>query len=102
MSPGDRTYLGMQWDCQVFIDGVLPFGLWSAPLIFTATANAFQSAVFHYIDDFITVGEPDSEEGAENIASIVRTLKELGLCAAYVPIEDKKTEGPTTYPRMML
>ena len=31
VSAVDRQYLGMQWEGQVFIDGVLPFGLQSAP-----------------------------------------------------------------------
>ena len=36
----DRQFLGMQWEGQIFIDGVLPFGLRSAPLMFTALADA--------------------------------------------------------------
>ena len=42
VSAKDRQYLGLQWNGQVFIDGVLPFGLRSAPLIFTALADALQ------------------------------------------------------------
>jgi len=37
--PHDRRYLGMIWNDKVFIDAVLPFGLWSAPLIFSAVAG---------------------------------------------------------------
>ena len=99
VSAVDRQYLGMQWEGQVFIDGVLPFGLRSAPLIFTALADAFEWVlkqegtrwIFHYIDDFITIGEPDSEECALNMGRIERISNELGL-----PIEEKKTEGPST------
>ena len=95
----DRQYLGMQWEGQIFIDGVLPFGLRSAPLMFTALADALQWVIqqegtkwiFHYIDDFITVGEPDSKECAQNMARMASIAKELGL-----PIEEKKTEGPST------
>ena len=98
ISAVDRQYLGMQWEGQVFIDGVLPFGLRSAPLIFTALADAFEWVlkqegtrwIFHYIDNFITIGEPDSEECALNMARIERISNELGL-----PIEEKKTEGPS-------
>ncbi len=39
--PHDRWLLGMLWDDQLFVDMVLPFGLRSAPKIFTAVG-------FHY------------------------------------------------------
>ena len=68
--PEDRWLLGMRWDNQVFVDKTLPFGLRSAPLIFSAVADALQymmvqnkaSFVDHYVDDFITVAvlEPQS------------------------------------------
>ena len=99
VSAKDRHLLGMQWDGQVFIDGVLPFGLRSAPLIFTAIADALQWVIqndgarwiFHYIDDFITVGEPESDKCVANMTRMQRISYELGL-----PIEEKKTEGPST------
>ena len=58
--PLDRRLLGMLWKGKVYIDTTLPFGLRSAPLIFTAIADAAQwimqqkgaSHVFHYIDDY--------------------------------------------------
>ena len=89
----------MQWNGQVFIDGVLPFGLRSAPLIFTALADALQWVIqkdgarwnFYYIDDFITVGDPKSDECVTNMTRMQRISYELGL-----PIEEKKTEGPST------
>ena len=31
--PGDRHYLGMEWGGRVYVDGMLPFGLRSAPNI---------------------------------------------------------------------
>ncbi len=57
--PDDRPLLGLQWDGFVFVDATLPFGLRSAPLIFTAVADALQwimermgvEWVAHYIDD---------------------------------------------------
>ena len=36
----ERLLLGMQWEGTVLIDAVLPFGLRSAPLIFTVVADA--------------------------------------------------------------
>ena len=40
--PSDRACLGMSWVGMVYIDTVLPFGLCSAPLIFSAVADALQ------------------------------------------------------------
>ena len=40
--PQDRLLLGMEWQGDVFIDKVLPFGLRSAPLIFSALADCLQ------------------------------------------------------------
>ena len=68
--PEDRLLLGMAWEGEVFINTVLPFGLHSAPKIFTALANAlewvvrqaFVEEVMHYLDDFLIVGAPDSDQ----------------------------------------
>ena len=54
----------MHWEGQVYIDAALPFGLRSAPLIFTALADGLEwiikqrgvSHLAHYLDNFITVG----------------------------------------------
>ena len=40
--PADRPLLGMRWEDKVYMDMTLPFGLRSAPLIFTAVADALQ------------------------------------------------------------
>jgi len=40
--PADRRMLGMIWQGKVYVDTVLPFGLRSAPKIFTAVADALQ------------------------------------------------------------
>ena len=34
--PADRYLLGMEWEGRVYVDGTLPFGLRSVPLLFTA------------------------------------------------------------------
>ena len=72
VNPADRWLLGMRW---VFVDKVLPFRLRSAPLIFSALADALAwvmvqrgvSFVDHYIDDFITLGAPMSSQCASNL-----------------------------------
>ena len=37
--PADRPLLGMKWRRQYYVDMALPFGLWSAPFVFTAIAD---------------------------------------------------------------
>lgn len=85
--PKDRHLLGMLWEGVVFVDMVLPFGLRSAPLLFTAVADALQWAmqqrgttwVNHYIDDFVTMGEPGTHECAENVSIMKGAFEEGGL-----------------------
>ncbi len=63
--PQDRLLLGMRWEQKTLIDTALPFGLRSAPLIFSALAYMLMwimqqkgaRFVFHYLDDYITVGQ---------------------------------------------
>ena len=58
--PDDRWLLGVRWQGQTLLDAALPFGLRSAPKLFTAVAdcllwimqaNGIQLAL-HYLDDF--------------------------------------------------
>ena len=95
--PVDRLLLGMSWQGSVFVDTKLPFGLRSAPLIFTAIADALEWIVklqgvkylFHYLDDFITCGSPGITECATNMQKLIDCCSELGI-----PISTEKTEGP--------
>ena len=97
--PEDRQFLGMQWKGKLFIDTALPFGLRSAPKLFNALADALEwimrsrglRHLAHYLDDFITVGSPDSEECAHNLHLALSTCEELG-----VPVAGHKCEGPST------
>ena len=97
--PMDRLLLAMKWRGKTFIDKALPFGLRAAPLIFTAIADALQfmmeargaNPVFHYLDDFVTLGEPGSRQCSSNFHIMQQTCHD-----AEVPVEDGKTEGPST------
>ena len=40
--PSDRYLLGMSWDGSLYVDATLPFGLRSAPLIFSVVADALE------------------------------------------------------------
>ena len=94
----DCPLLGVQWGGMNYVDRVLPFGLWSAPKVFTAVADALQcvmgyrgvSAINHYLDDFITMGPAGSDECRVNLGQIIAICTELG-----VPLAADKLEGPS-------
>ncbi len=62
--PDDRWLLGMRWEGSVFVDATLPFGLRSAPKLFTAATDALEwiirregvESILHYLDDFLLIG----------------------------------------------
>ena len=66
----DRPLLAMRWNDNLYIDTVLPFGLWSAPKIFSAVADALEwilqhqgvTFILHYLDDFLTMGKTGTSE----------------------------------------
>ncbi len=97
--PGDRRLLGMRWRGQLFVDTALPFGLRSAPQIFTAIADAVEwivrdhgaTSLWHYLDDFITVGAPNSGECEFNRGVMAHVCERLGVLLA-----PDKCEGPST------
>eukprot|EP00731_Ephydatia_muelleri_P000372 Em0001g372a len=97
--PHDRPLLGMEWKGQIFADPMLPFGLWSAPKIFNAIADALEwylksrgiAHVFHYLDDFTIVGSPSSDECMRALSVMRQACVELGI-----PLAEHKTEGPAT------
>ncbi len=43
--PEDRPLLGMRWYGEYYVDSMLPFGLRSAPKVFTAVADAVEWCV---------------------------------------------------------
>ena len=94
----DQPLLGMRWNGATYIDRFLPFGLRSAPKIFTAVADAIQwvlcrhgvTQCLHYLDDFILVTR--NEELAKQQRQVLLTqFEKLG-----VPLESSKLEGPST------
>ena len=95
--PEDSGLLGMQWEGQTFVDLRLPFGLRSAPKIFTAVADAFQWVlltrgvewVFHYVDDFIVLGH-DRWSCERAMGIMEETAADLGFL-----LEPTKREGPS-------
>ena len=81
----------------LFIDTALPFGLRSAPKIFTAIADAVEwivkaegvDFIIHYLDDFLVMGAPASQKCAEALAVLLRFFDNPGL-----PVAIHKLEGP--------
>ena len=97
--PDDQHLLGISWNGQVYIDRALPFGLRSAPKIFTAIADALAWSlhaggirfVLHYLDDFLFIGAPNSLEATHAAQLATITFADLG-----VPVAVHKTEGPSS------
>ena len=77
----------------------LPFGLRLAPRLFNALADAVEwcskhagtEFLWHYLDDFITLGRADTGECEFNKAILHNTCGRPG-----VPLAADKCEGPAT------
>ena len=90
------TSCGICWEGNCYVDMALPFGLRSAPLIFTAVADAIgwallQSGVelfIHYLDDFLFFSPP-APRPVNTLQMVLNTLRHLG-----VPVAHEKIEGP--------
>ena len=96
--PDDHPLLAVTWHGQTFCDGMLPFGLRSAPKIFTAVVDALEwcareqkvSKIYHYLDDLI-IGPPESDQCQKDLSTLESLCTTLG-----VPLAAHKREGPTT------
>ena len=73
--PADQHLLGIEWNGTTYLDRALPFGLRSAPKLFTAVADGVSWALYHvgvhngvhYLDDFLLWGPTDSPLCAEKL-----------------------------------
>jgi len=80
------------------MDTTLPFRLRSAPKIFCSLADALEWVLLengvtnsiHYLDDFLTMGRPNSKECQENLDTMISICRRLGL-----PLSIHKIEGPS-------
>ena len=97
--PADRMLLGMKWRGELYVDGALPFGLRSAPKLFTAVADGLLwimgrhgvTEAMHYLDDFLLLGAKDSRQCERALNVALCLCEELGF-----PIAEHKLEGPAT------
>ena len=98
--PDDRYLLGMKWKDGYYVDLVLPFGLRSATFLFDSVASAVEwilthnykvSPLFHYLDDFLTMGAAHTPVCQQHVDRASAVFADLGL-----PLNEDKCEGPTT------
>jgi len=89
----------MKWNNSLYIDTCLPFGLRSAPKLFDILADLLTwilehmgvSPIMHYLDDFLTMGPPDTPICLQNLQVVQGVCQHLG-----VPLAEEKVEGPST------
>ena len=97
--PHDRPLQAVICENQIYIDSMLPFGLRSAPKIFTAVADVLHwylrkagiCYIEHYLNDFIIVAPPHAQLCQHHLTLLLQVCRHLG-----VPIAMHKTEGPST------
>ena len=97
--PADCHLLDIRWKGKTYVDRALPFGLRSAPKIFSAVADVVAWVFMkmgipdhlHYLDDFLLLVVPGSQRGAHALDIALRLFHLLG-----VPVAAHKTEGPST------
>ena len=96
----DRYLLGMKWQGNYFINMALPFGLRSAPFIFSSVADLLEwilrhnyglNFLLHYLDDFYTLGPPNSPACRYNLDTCIWLLKDW-----HIPLHPDKVEGCST------
>ena len=98
--PPTPHLLGMVWKGAYYVDAMLPFGLHSAPKVFTAVADVLEwcirqagvQGIDHYLDDFIIVAPPASYACQSNLNKLEEECEALGFTLA-----PEKQEGPTTH-----
>ena len=85
--PNDLDLLVMQWQGNYFVDITLPFGLPSVPYVFSSVADLVEwvlkkqydvSFLLHYLDDFHTLGPPNSQTCQRNVDTSIHHIPGLG------------------------
>ena len=95
----DHHLLGIKWQGVVYCDTALPFGLRSAPKLFTAVADGLAWAMacrgirrfIHYLDDFFFCMPPVPADLPDPLRAAIPLCAELGL-----PVAPDKVAGPAT------
>lgn len=97
----DRHLLGLKWNRFYFVDLALPFGLRSAPQIFSRFADVLQwifqqhgdiKEIQHTLDDFLICEPPDFiDRPTPTLQRVFELCDDLGI-----QIKFEKTHGPTS------
>ena len=95
----DQPNLAINWNCKTLVDRALPFGLCSAPKVFSALTDSFTWALhqrgvhhaLHYLDDFCILSKANSHQCQESLLAALSLCSEVDLVVA-----SEKMEGPTT------
>ena len=96
----DWHLLGIQWQGRWYVDKCLPFGLRSSPALFNQLATVIEwilhhnyklTHIIHYLDDFFTAGQPNSNECTSNMEIMNTLCHQSGS-----PTKPEKEKGPTT------
>ena len=85
--PTNVHLLGISWQGATYVDRALPFGLRSAPKIFTAVSVMIAWALhcqdlhdqIHYLDYFLLLVHPSSDQGEAVLSTALRTLDYFSL-----------------------
>lgn len=97
--PQHRPFHCIKWQNDYYVYGRLAFGSRSSPKIFTNLSKAIHYIATHnygiehllfLLDDFLAIDRPENS-GVETRNTLLSLCKRLG-----VPLNDKKTEGPST------
>ena len=96
--PDDQGLLAIRWGGARYLDTALPFGLCSAPKIFTAMADGLSwcmlcegvSHLIHYVDDFFC-SPPQSSRCGQSLQVAIRLCEDLGF-----PVAPDKVVLPAT------
>ena len=97
--PDDQALLAVKWGGSLYLDTALPFGLCSAPKLFTAMADGLSWAMMcegvshfiHYIDDFFFCPPMTPDHCKNSLQVAVHLCEGLGFSVA-----PEKVVGPTT------
>ena len=84
------------WNGALYIDTGLPFGLRSAPKIFSAvewiTLHEGVTILLHYLDHFLMMGRKHTSECWNNLEKLVQLCQQLRLGSL---LKWQKLEGPS-------
>ena len=98
--PNDLYLLGMQWQGNYFVDITLPFGLPSETYVFSSVVDLVEwvlkkqydvSFLLHYLDDFHTLGPPNSQTCQRNVDTSIQQFQDWGI-----RLHPDKMESPST------